>query len=138
MVSLALLSMEQDILHTLQEIRGYIFILTVCVCVSLTFFVFNWISNIYSNFKKEYDNYFVNEASRLFELGKYSDLISHCNEKLQKYPNHTHAKWWLAKVKLSQGNNDEASILFKELSLIEPDWKEKYIDPYLEQIEKSK
>ena len=126
--------MEQDILNTLQEIRSLIYVLIIMLGFVMLIWVINWISNIKRNFKKAWENDFINLADGYFESGDYTKLIAHCKDKLEKYPNHPTATWWLAKAELEIGNNAAAKELFEKVLELEPSWKDTHIEPFLKRI----
>ena len=123
--------MEQEILQTLQEIRGILYALTVIVSFIMLVWVANWISNIIANFKKAWENDFITRADKYFASANYEKLTEYCKEKLIKYPNHSNATWWLARAKQEMGEVNEAKVLFEKLLELEPSWKESHIEPYL-------
>jgi tetratricopeptide (TPR) repeat protein len=126
--------MEQEILNTLKEIRGILFLLSaVMVFVSLVWAA-NWGSNIFANFKNAWENNFIKQANKYFESADFDRLVEYCEEKLKKYPNHTHATWWLARAKQEMGKGIEAKILFERLMELAPSWKDSYIEPYLKKL----
>ncbi len=126
--------MEQELLNTLREIRGILFVLTaVMIFVSLIWAV-NWASNIAANFKKAWEHNFINQANKYFEIADFENLVVHCEEKLKNYPNHTNATWWLARAKQEMGKELEARMLFERLLELEPSWKDSHIEPYLKKL----
>jgi tetratricopeptide (TPR) repeat protein len=133
-MNLARNDMENEILHTLQEIRSILYVLTVIVSLVMLVWVTNWVGNIVANFKKAWENYFITRADKYFESGELDKLTEHCHDKLAKYPNHSNATWWLAKAKLETGNNSEARNLFERLLELEPSWNETHIEPYLKRL----
>ncbi len=94
----------------------------------------NWASNIVANFKKAWENDFINRAEKYFQSAKYEKLVEHCEEKLRKYPNHANAIWWLARAKQGSGNHSESKALFEKLLELEPGWRETHIEPYLKSM----
>ena len=126
--------MDQQILQTLQEIRGILTVLVVMVGVLFALWVVNWISNIVAQFKSAWENDFINRASKYFESGELDKLNKHCSDKLRKFPNHSKALWWLARSKMEAREREEAVTLFERLLILEPSWKEDTIDPYLNHL----
>lgn len=126
--------MEQNILNTLQEIRGLLYVLIIMLGFVMLIWVINWISNIKRNFKNAWENDFIQLADKYFENGNYTKLIEHCKNKLEAYPNHSNATWWLARAELEVGNVSNAKTLFEKVLKLEPSWKETHIDPYLEKL----
>ena len=126
--------MEKEVLQTLQEIRGILYVLTVIVSLVMLVWVANWVCNIVANLKKAWENDFITRADKYFKSAEFDKLTEHCQEKLAKYPNHSNATWWLAKAKLETGNNSEARKLFERLLELEPSWNETHIEPYLNKL----
>ncbi len=126
--------MDIEILQTLKEIRGILYALSAFISVALFVLIIRWIGNIVTSFKSAWENDFVNRANNHFQRNELANLDQLCQEKLQKYPNHSTAVWWLARSKLEQGNSVEASELFKRLVELEPTWKESHVEPYLKKL----
>ena len=126
--------MEQQILNTLNEIRAILFVLTVVMIFVSLIWAVNWGSNIFANFKKAWENDFITRANKYFESANFESLVTHCEEKLKKYPNHTNAIWWLARAKQGMGKSLEAKALFEQLLELEPSWKDSHIEPYLKKL----
>ena len=108
---------------------------TVMIVVSLIWAV-NWASNVLANFKRAWEGNFINRANSYFESADYERLVAYCEEKLNKYPNHTNAIWWLARAKQEMGKSLEAKSLFEKLLELEPSpsWKSSHIEPYLKKL----
>lgn len=126
--------METEILQTLQEIRGILYVLTAIMSLVMLVWVANWVSNIIANFKQAWESDFTNRADKYFESAEFDKLAQHCQEKLAKHPNHSNATWWLARAKLETGSSSEARKLFERLLELEPNWKETHIEPYLDKL----
>ena len=116
--------MEQEILKILQEIHGLLIGLISMLGFVMLIWVINWISNINKNFKKAWENDFIELADKYFESGNYSKLIDHCKSKLELHPNHSNATWWLARTELELGNLSKAKSLFEKVLELEPSWRE--------------
>jgi cytochrome c-type biogenesis protein CcmH/NrfG len=126
--------MEQEILNTLREIRGILFVLAAVMILVALVWAVNWGGNIVVNFKKAWENDFRDRANKYFESADFDRLVEHCEEKLKGCPNHTHATWWLARAKQEMGKGLEAKALFERLVELEPSWKETHIEPYLKKL----
>jgi len=126
--------MGNEILHTLEEIRGILFVLTLIVSIVMLFWVTNWIINIVFNFKKAWESNFKKQADKYFESANFAKLVEHCEDKLRKYPNHSTATWWLARANQELGKESEAKALFEKLLELQPNWKETHIEPYLKKL----
>ncbi len=126
--------MDQEMLQTLQEIRGLLYVLVAVVAASVIVGIINRISNIVSNIKNVFKNSFIEQADKYFENAEIEQLIKYCEEKLKKHPNHSNAIWWMAKAKQESGDEIEAKALLERLLQIEPTWKETHIEPYLNKL----
>jgi len=126
--------MEQEILHTLNEIRGILYALLTIVSFVLFVWILRGIQNIFISFKQTWENDFITRADKLFESAEFEKLTQHCQEKLNKYPNHSNATWWLARAKQETGDQLEAKALFERLLELDPGWNETHIEPYLKKL----
>lgn len=126
--------MEQEILHTLKEIRGILYVLLIMVGFALFVWVVGGIKNILIGFKQAWENDFILRADELFESAEFEKLTKHCEKKLTKYPNHSIATWWLARAKQEMGDESGAKALFERVLVFEPTWKETHIEPYLNKL----
>ena len=124
--------MEQEILTTLQEIRGMVLVIIAIFCIWVGTLI---ISVIIENFPFVKHRNIADKAEELFEQGKYKELTKLCKSVLSKRPNKTVAVYWLAKTKYSLGEYEEAANLFKKVMAIEPNWDIDYVQPFLDKIE---
>ena len=128
------INMDAEILKTLQEIRGILFLLTSAVCFVVLILFLRNLGRAFVYLKSAKDNAFINEAERLFDLKEYAEVVSISERKLKQLPDHSHAVWWMAKAKFRMGQEQEAGILFEKLIELEPSWEENYIQPYIKKI----
>ena len=126
--------MDTEILKTLQEIRGLLFILTSAICFVVAILFLRNIGRAITHYKSLKANAFINEANELFDLGNYIELVDFCESKLKQLPNHSNAIWWMAKAKFRMGEEEEAKALFEKLIELEPSWEDDYIQPYIKKI----
>jgi len=126
--------MEHEILETLQDIRGMLYVLIAITSFTMFVWVFNWLTNIFANFKSGLDNAFIKQADSYFISANFNELVEWCEGELKKHPNHVNATWWLARAKKELGEVEEARALFERLLELEPSWKETHIDPYLKNL----
>ncbi len=74
---------------------------------------------------------FKEKGRELLNKGEIDRLIDVCNEKIGKYPSHSHAHWFLGFAyyrKIDWGKSlNEREYVYN----IEPGWREEHIDPYL-------
>jgi len=130
------MSYEKEIINLLNNIQILLLVLVIVIIIHI---VINFIRKYRNyNYKNYIENKFINEADDLFDSKEYNQLLSHCNFKLTKFPNHSNAIWWKAKAQLALENINEAELLFKKLLKIEPSWNDELIKPYLKQIQKNK
>ena len=123
--------MESDILRTLQEIRGILYVIGLFIALSMTFKIFESISLIIKNYKEAKESVWKNDAIAYFDKGDYKTLFTHCEERIKTHPNDATAVWWFARVNQVMGNNDKATELFQKVAEIEPSWKEEHVKPYI-------
>lgn len=122
--------MEQEILTTLQEIRGLLFLLTSALCLVVLILFLRNLGRVFKYYKSLNKNRFNKEVGSEFASRDYSKVLGLCEEKLKKSPDHLDALWWLAKAKKEIGEKQEARELFERLIELEPSW-ENEIEPYL-------
>ncbi len=126
--------MEAEVLRELKEIRGVLWLAVIIIGIGVFFWILKSISVIYVQFHDMLKNGWSRTSSDLFELGKYDDLVKHCDNKLDKFPNDSHALWWLARANLGLKNSEKALELFEKVAAIEPTWKDESITPYINEI----
>ncbi len=79
-------------------------------------------------------NKFTNKISELIdknELDKAKDILT---KKISTHPNHAYANYYLAKVYLLENNHCKCASVLEKLVMIQPDWKDSYVDPILNYI----
>jgi len=125
--------MESEIIKELVTIRVYVFII-MCVFVIWFFFkILESLKNIISGFKRAWDEYFSDRILKMIEIGKYEDVIEECKEKLEKYPNHIDAVWYLARAYYYTENNELSLECFERVIYLSPTWEES-ATPYIEKL----
>ena len=126
--------MEEEILSTLNEIKLAIYVLLAVVVLGV---VANWIRagvSLKNVIRNQLNDLFSQEAMNYYDEGKYDELLEHCAEKLKEKPNHSYALWYKAKALYSKQEYEEAIQYFEQLAIIEPNWNESHINPFLEKI----
>jgi len=123
--------MEQEILQTLQEIRGMLIVLLVFFLILGGLFVYAILIEWFPFLKYKSIN---DKAEELFDQGKFPEIIQLCEKNLSKKPNHLNSVWWLAKAKYNLGEYEQSEKLFNSLLEKEPNWQTEYIKPYLEKL----
>ena len=123
--------MEQEILSTLQEIRGLLYVIVTLFFVWVGAIVFSALSEALPFLKPKK---FADITEDLIDSGKFNETVELCNKKLAKKPNHLTSVWWLAKAKYNLKEYEESEKLFNLILEKEPNWKTEFIVPYLEKI----
>ena len=123
--------MEQEILQTLQEIRGMLLVLIVFFLILGILFIYAVLAQIFPSLMHRSTS---DKAEELFDKGKFNDIVKLCETKLTKKPNHLNSIWWLAKAKYNLKEYEVSQRLFASLLEKEPNWKTEYITPYLEKL----
>lgn len=126
--------MEAEILETLKEIRGLLFLLVAGFGFLILLMVVSTVSSIYVTIKDRLKIDFSDKAKRLFETQKYKEIITLCNRELELFPRSAEANWWLARAYSQLGNDLEALKLFKKVTELEPAWEAEYVAPYVKEI----
>ena len=125
--------METEILKELAAIRAYVFIMMSTVIIWVIFKTFVSSVNLYVKLKTAIDTVFGNRMDELLDLGGYEEIIKDCEEKLQKYPNHPDALWFIAKAYYFTENNELSKKYFEKAIYISPNWEES-AEKYLEKL----
>lgn len=74
-------------------------------------------------------------AVSYFESAKYVELIAFLKPKIRKDPNNSTALYWMARAYIELDNRAHAKVLLLKVKSLEPSWDEKYINPYLAELE---
>ena len=125
--------MEAEILHQLELIRVYVFIIMVALVIWVTLKSLESFIRIFSGFKKASDNFFENKVSKLLDTGNYEEAIKECKEKLEKQPNNVDAVWYIAKAYFYTGENQLSQEFFEKAIYLVPSWEES-ANGYIEKI----
>ena len=116
--------MESDILHQLELIRSYVFIIMVATVLWLFFKILESAQKVFIDFKKTWDTSFENKIDKLMDLGEYNKVITECKEVLEQYPNHIDATWYSAKAFYYLENNKKSIEYFEKAIYLVPAWEE--------------
>ncbi|MES9926270.1 MAG: tetratricopeptide repeat protein [Candidatus Thiodiazotropha endolucinida] len=125
--------MENEILSTLQTIRGYLYVIVIAVMIWISLKVIDTFMNGIGRWIKAWDEHFNSNAGRLLAEGEYQEAIVYCKKRLKKQPNHLNAHWYIAKAYFYLKNNELSKEHFEKVVYLEPEW-EKDINVYLEKI----
>ena len=126
--------MENEILSKLIDIKITVFILLAVITLGV---IANWVRagvTLKNVVKKELDDLFTEEASHLYEEGRFDQLLSYCAEHLKDKPYHSYALWYKAKAYYQKKDFDQAKQSLKQLSEVEPPWDESHVQPFLRKI----
>jgi len=126
--------MESEILQELQSIRSFMFVIMFVITLWVFFKILESVLNIFSGFSKAWDADFDNRTGHMLDSGEYDKAIKTCKEKLEKYPNHIDANWYIAKAYYYTEKNKLSKEHFEKVVYLMPSWKE-IVNEYLEEIE---
>jgi len=127
--------MESEILQELELIRGYVFVMMCAVILWIIFKVLESAQNVFTGFKKAWDTNFNNRMSNFQDSGEYEKIIAECKEKLEKYPNHNDAVWFLAIAYFYTEQFENSKLNFEKVIYLVPSWEES-ANAYLEKLKK--
>lgn len=119
----------------LHEIKNAVWILIFLVGAGVFLSLLKTIATSYRTIKSELVNMFYNNASSMFERGKYEALTKYCLEQLDKNPREAYAYWFLGKVHFQIKEYDKAVEYFNKAKEIYPSWEKDWVGPFLEKIE---
>lgn len=120
--------MEAELLVALKDIKLALYCLIIIVFLGA---VANW-ARAWFAIK---DDFFNTTASSLYQENNIDELLTLCDTKLAKNPNHSYALWYKAKALYQQHDYGKAKECFEKLALIEPSWQKSHIQPILDLIE---
>lgn len=123
--------MESEILHTLKEIRGILYVMVCVFSVGVLFWILRSISIIANQFKGAWSEDWKARANDYFDKGDFDELIKHCETRKEKYPNDANVYWWMARSYMEKGELEKARELFEKVLKIEPGWEKEYVTPYI-------
>jgi tetratricopeptide (TPR) repeat protein len=102
----------------------YVFILMITIVIWAIFRIAQTAQTIFLGFKKSWDTAFDNRMSKYLDIGNYNEVISACEEVLEKYPFHSDATWYLARAYFGLNKQPEAIKYFKKAVELVPSWKD--------------
>ena len=127
--------MEQEILFTLEQIRGYLFGFIV---IFFGFFAVVFFHGIAQIFRALLDGFsgkdFKAQADLLFKRKDCKGVVDLCNDVLKDNETDSDAIWWLAKALYGDEQYAESKFHFEQLIIREPEWRGEFIRPYLDVI----
>ena len=124
--------MNPDILKTLLEIRGLLFILVVMIGATLAFRTLRNVSQAIQQRRKLRGTQWGKDATRLYHDKKLDELKQHCESRLLEKPRDALATWWLARTYQAKNEPELARQYFRQVIEIAPGWKASYVDPFFD------
>ena len=125
--------MESEILHQLNLIREYIFVIMLAMVFWALFKLLSSSVNIFTVFKTAWDTSFQNKMENLMDAGEYINIIKSCKEKLEDYPNHANANWFIAKAYFYTDDRERSKKHFDKVIYLMPAWDES-VNSYLDKM----
>lgn len=129
--------MEAEILQELQSIRVFMSIIMFVIIIWAFFKILESTLKIFTGFRKAWDTDFENKTGDLLDTGEYEKAINACKDKLDKYPNHIDANWFIAKAYYYTENNKLSEDHFKKVIYLMPSWEES-VKAYLDELKNRK
>ena len=77
---------------------------------------------------------FYHEARDLLDKGLPDEVIQKAQTRIKSYPKDKYAHWFLAQAYNDKKQYGKALEVYTNLITIAPEWREKYIEPYLNGI----
>ena len=121
--------MEAEILQTLEEIRGLLYIIAAVLIVAVVFLIHSSGPVFYSILKPLVKKDWKEQAIEHFNSGEFEKLVAHCQERELTHKNDPNVYYWQARVHHAKGDTDKATELFTKVSVIAPDWQG-FVEPY--------
>ena len=122
--------MDAEILHTLQEIRGILYVIGGICFFGFVVWGIRAASQIAVNLHSVVTACWKNTASSLFDKGKYDALLGHCSTRLKSMPNDALALWWAARANRELGNCELSEQQFRKVLKLSPNWASS-VNPFL-------
>lgn len=80
-------------------------------------------------------DHFREQCQSMLETGKLDELTAFACDRIAERPNHTYARWYLARALYLQQKWPEALAAFNEVARLDPSWIEDNVAPYVRAIE---
>lgn len=126
---------EIQFLNELELIRNGVFIIAAILAFMLLLRAVDWALRLRDRHQIQKGESIRDMAVSYFESGKNVELVAFLKPKLRKDPNNPTALYWMARAYLELGNTAHAKVLLLKVKSLEPSWDEKYINPYLAEID---
>lgn len=132
--------MNEELLITISSDLTLIkWVLIIFVTVFILFILlagafFFYVSKDLASELKTPENFRI-KGQKLLDKGELEQVIELAKNKLEEYPSHNYAIYFLAISYYRMENIHESYRLFKQLKELAPSWSEYYINPYLSELE---
>lgn len=126
--------MENELITTIQSIRGYLFVLMLIAIVWVVLRIIESILKIKTEYQKVEQKNFSLTMDRYFDAGNYDKVIGRCKYKLERYPNNLDANWYLAKAYYFKEEHELSRKYFEYTLYLAPSW-ENSVEPFLEKLD---
>ena len=121
--------MEAEILQTLKEIRGVLYVIAAIFFVGFSFLVISSFSASLS-WRKVAKTSWQDQAMEYFDKGEFHELIKHCKTRELTHKYDPNVYYWQARVYRQQGDMEKSKELFELVAEIAPDWYKNYVQPF--------
>lgn len=122
--------MDTEVLRTLQEIRGGVYVLDVIGAAALIVWIIRAGSQIAAQLHSVVTAQWRKSANTMFAKKQYEALVKHCMARLKDLPNDEWALWWSGRAYHALGNSNLSRQQFQRIWEIAPTWR-KSVEPYL-------
>ncbi len=127
--------MEAEILKTLQEIRGVLYVITAIFFIGFSSLIVNALFATL-NVKKISVETWKEKAIDYFDTEKYEKLLEHCREREISHKNDPNVYYWQARVYWQRGDKVRSKELFNMVTKVSPDWHS-YVEPFINEQDSS-
>ena len=122
--------MDTEILQTLEQIRGGVYVLDVIGVVLVVVWAIRAGSQIAAQLHSVVNAQWQRTASKMFAKKQYEALAKHSEACLDELPNDEWALWWSGRAHRALGNSELSRQKFQRIMEIAPNWR-KSVEPYL-------
>ncbi len=120
----------------LSDIKVLLVAILVVAILSAVMAILRFASASLRSLLSMWDDFFRDEAKRLFDRDEVDELIHFAKDKLKKRPNHVYAHWYLARAYYVREQWAESLAEFREVARLDPTWIEDHVKPYVSAIER--
>ncbi|MCG8058137.1 MAG: hypothetical protein JAY94_20850 [Candidatus Thiodiazotropha endolucinida] len=126
--------MENEILSTLETIRGYLYVIVMAIIIWVLLKLIDTLMSGLGRWIKAWDEHFNGKVGRLLAEGSYQDAIDYCKKRLIQQPDHLNANWYIAKAYFYLKEDKLSQEHFEKVKYLETEW-EKDVNVYLQKID---